>query len=309
MRDIDKLIISCAVTGSIHVPTMSPHLPITPEEIADEAVAAAHAGASIVHIHVRDPDTGKPSQDVERFREVAADIADRCDAIVQPTTGGPPSMDIKDRIRVVPHLSPEMASCNMGSINFALHPLLDRYDEFEHEWEPEFLDHTRDLVFRNTFDDLMTILPIFDEHGTVPELECYDVGHLYNAKWLLSEGYLEPPVHVQFVTGVLGGIGTDPRNITHMVDVAEDLFDGEFSFSVIGAGKAQFPQATLSMRMGGHVRVGLEDNLFIRAGELAKSNADQVEKVVHFNEELTSRAIATPDETREFLGLKGKQTW
>ena len=305
MRTWDKVIVSCAVTGAIHVPTMSPHLPITPEEIADEAVAAAEAGASIVHIHVRDPETGEPITDLELFEEVASDISNRCDAIIQPTTGGAPTMAPEDRVRVVPHLEPEMASCNAGSINFGLYQILKKYDEFNHDWEREYLESTRDLVFKNTFEDLMTILPIFEEHGTKPEFECYDVGHLYNIQHLVDEGFVDPPLHIQFVTGIHGGIAATPEHLTHLVDTAERLFGDKFSFSVVGAGRHQFPMACQALSMGGHVRVGLEDNLYLRSGELAESNADLVEKIVHLNEELTGRSVATPEETREFLDLKG----
>lgn len=305
MRSLNKAIVTCAVTGAIHVPTMSPHLPATPEEIAEEAIAASRAGASIVHIHVRDPDTGEPITDLDLFETVASHINEECDAIIQPTTGGAPTMSPKERVQVVPRLEPEMASCNMGSINFGLYPILNKFDEFEYEWEREYLEGTRDLVFKNTFQDLETILPIFREHGTKPELECYDVGHLHNAKHLLKRGLIEPPLHFQFVMGIHGGIGADPEHLTHLVQTAERLFGDQFSFSVIGAGKSQFPMATQALHMGGNARVGLEDNLYLRPGELAESNADLVEKVVRLCQDLTGREVATPEETREFLELKG----
>ena len=305
MRTFDKAIVSCAVTGAIHVPTMSPHLPITPDEIVEEAVAAAEAGASILHLHVRNPETGEPVTDLDLFREVAERVSARCDAIVQPTTGGAPTMPVSERISVVPELEPEMASCNMGSINFGLYPLLQKYDEFEYEWERKYLEDTRDLIFPNTFDDLETVLPTFEKFGTKPELECYDVAHLYNAKHMLDREYLEPPLHLQFVLGIHGGIGADPENLSHMVTIAEKLFGDDYSFSVIGAGKSEFTRALQSLDMGGHARVGLEDNLYLRQGELAQSNAQLVEKVVSLTQELTGRDIATPTETREFLGLKG----
>ena len=308
MRELSSknAIISCAVTGAIHVPTMSPHLPITPEEIAEEAIAAAEAGASIIHIHVRNPETGEPVTDLNLFRQVATRIHEESDAIVQPTTGGAPTMAPEERVRVVPELEPEMASCNMGSINFGLYPLLEKYEAFEHDWESEYLEGTRDLIFRNSFKDLETILPVFDEHGTKPELECYDVGHLYNAKHMVERGYIEPPLHIQFVLGIHGGIGADTENLTHMFQIAEKLFGDDYSFSVIGAGRNEFPRAAQAVDMGGHARVGLEDNLFLGPGELAESNADLVKKVVRLTQELTGRGIATPAETREFLGLKGK---
>jgi len=305
MRTFEKAIVTCAVTGAIHVPTMSPHLPVTPGEIVDDAVAAAEAGASIVHVHVRNPETGEPVSDLDLFEEVASGIAARCDAVVQPTTGGAPTMTVEERTRVVPALEPEMASCNMGSINFGLYPILDAYEEFEHDWEAEYLASTRDHIFPNTFEALETLLPLFREHGTTPELECYDVGHLYNAKHFVDRGILETPLHLQFVMGIHGGIGADAENLDHMVRTAEKLFGDGFSFSVIGAGRMQFPLGSQAVSVGGHARVGLEDNLYLRKGELAESNAALVEKMVDLTGELTGREIASPDDVREFLGLKG----
>ncbi|MFB6131231.1 MAG: 3-keto-5-aminohexanoate cleavage protein [Salinigranum sp.] len=307
MRAFDDVIVSCAVTGAIHTPTMSPYLPVTPEEIAAEAVAAAEAGASIVHVHVRDPETGEPVTDMGLFREVAERIAAESDVIVQPTTGGPPHQTVEERIGVVPELEPETASCNMGSINFGLYPMLEKYDEFDYEWEADHLEGSRDLIFRNTFADLETSLPIFEECGTKPELECYDVGHLYNAKHFVDRGLIETPVHLQFVLGIHGGIGADSENLTHMVRIADKLFGEEYSFSVIGAGRSEFPLACQSVSVGGHARVGLEDNLYLGPGEKAESNAALVEKMVELTHDLTGRGIATPEETREFLGLKGAE--
>lgn len=307
MRDHDKVILSCAVTGAIHVPTMSSHLPITPDEIANEAIAAAEAGASIVHIHVRDPETGEPITDLDLFRDVAERIHSETDVIVQPTTGGAPTMAPRERIRVIPELKPEMASCNMGSINFGLYPILEKYDEFDYEWEREYLEGTRDLIFQNSFEDLETILPVFKEHGSKPELECYDIGHLYNAKHLLDRGILKAPLHLQFVLGITGGIGADEENLTHMIQIAEKLFGDQFSFSVIGAGRKEFALGSQAVSMGGHVRVGLEDNLFLRRGELAESNADLVAKMRDITYEVSGRELATPAEVREFLDLKGEE--
>ena len=304
MRNHDKVILSCAVTGAIHVPTMSPHLPVTPDEIADEAIAAADAGASIVHVHVRDLETGEPVTDLELFREVAERIRAETDVVVQPTTGGAPTMAPEERISVVPELEPAMASCNMGSINFGLYPILDAYDEFDHEWEREYLEGTRDLIFQNSFADLETILPTFREYGTKPELECYDAGHLYNTEHLLDRGLLETPLHLQFVLGITGGLGADEENLAYMVRIAEKLFGDDFSFSVIGAGRKEFALGTQAVSMGGHVRVGLEDNLYLRRGELAESNADLVEKMRDLTYEVAGRDLATPDEARQFLGLK-----
>lgn len=306
MRTLENVIISCAVTGAIHTPSMSPHLPVTPDEIASDAIAAAEAGASIVHIHVRDPDTGEPITDLELFREVASQIQSETDVIVQPTTGGAPTMAPEERVQVIPALSPEMASCNQGSLNIGLYPMLERYDEFEYDWEREYLEASWKNVFQNTFHDLRTMLPVFDEHGTKPELECYDVGHLHNARHLVDRGLLDPPVHLQFVMGLHGGIGATEDHLTHLVNTAEGLFGDEFSFSVIGAGKKQFQLGLQAVSMGGHVRVGLEDSLYIRKGELATSNAEQVEKIVRLADEVAGREPATPAETREFLGLKGR---
>lgn len=305
MRDFDKAIITCAVTGSIHVPTMSPHLPITPDEIANEAIAAAEAGASIVHIHVRNPETGEPVSDLELFHEVARQINKECDAIVQPTTGGAPTMSVEERIAVVPELEPETASCNMGSMNFGLYPIADALDEFDHDWEREYLENTRNFIFPNTFESLEETISTFREHGTKPELECYDVGHLYNAKHFVGRGILQTPLHIQFVMGIHGGIAADSENLNHLMRTAEKLFGDEYSFSVIGAGRMEFSLGCQAVSQGGHARVGLEDNLYLHRGNLAESNADLVNKMVDLTESLTGREIATPRETREFLGLKG----
>ncbi|PSQ07939.1 3-keto-5-aminohexanoate cleavage protein [Halobacteriales archaeon QS_5_68_33] len=306
MREFENLVVSCAVTGAIHTPSMSPHLPVTPGEIAEAAIGAADAGASIVHVHVRDPETGEPVNDWDLFRAVAERVHDACDVVIQPTTGGAPTATPEERVGVVPELEPEMASCNMGSINFGLYGLAEKYDDFEHDWEEPYLAGTRDLIFRNTFGDLETILPIFDEHDTKPELECYDVGHLYNAKHFVERGLIDPPLHIQFVLGIHGGIGADPRNLTHMVDVAEDLFGDDYSFSVIGAGRREFGMGVQAATMGGHARVGMEDNLYLGPGELAESNAAMVAKMVRLAREVTGRDPATPARTREFLDLKGK---
>jgi uncharacterized protein (DUF849 family) len=215
-------------------------------------------------------------------------------------------MSVEERIAVVPELEPETASCNMGSMNFGLYPILNAYDEFEQDWEPEYLDESRDFIFRNTFGDIEQLLQTFNEHGTKPELECYDVGHLYTAKHFLDRGLLEPPLRIQFVMGIHGGIGAEPEHLTHMHQTAEKLFGDDYSFSVIGAGRQEFPLGTQAVSMGGHVRVGLEDNLYLGQGELAESNAALVEKMVELTESVTGRPIATPEETRRFLDLKGQ---
>ncbi|ELZ09226.1 hypothetical protein C479_10410 [Halovivax asiaticus JCM 14624] len=306
MKHHDDVIITAALTGAIHVPTMSPNLPVTPAEIIEDGIAAAEAGASIIHVHARDPESGEPSSDPALFREIASGIRAETDAIVQPTTGGSAAMSVEERIATVPELEPETASCNMGSMNFGMYPLLNAYDEFDRDWEPDYLDDSRDFIFRNTFGDIESLLETFDECGTKPELECYDVGHLYTAKHFLDRGLLEPPLRIQFVMGIHGGIGADPEQLTHMYRTAEKLFGDQYSFSVIGAGRQEFPLGVQGVSMGGHVRVGLEDNLYRGRGELAASNADLVEKMVELTKSVAGREIATPEQTREFLGLKGQ---
>jgi len=306
MRELDDVIVSCALTGAIHVPSMSPHLPYTPEELIAEGIAAAEAGASIVHVHVRDPETGEPTQDLDLFREVVEGIKAECDAIVQPTTGGAVTMEVEERAAVLPELEPETASCNMGSINFGLYPIKAAIDEYEFDWEEPYLESTRDVIFPNTFEDVETLLGMFDDAGARPELECYDVGHLYNAKHFVDRGLLEPPLHLQFVLGIHGGIGAESKNLNHMKSIADDLFGDDYSFSVIGAGRNQFARGCEAVSMGGHVRVGLEDSLYIRRGELAESNAQQVEKVVDLAWEIAGREPADPETVREFLALKGQ---
>jgi uncharacterized protein (DUF849 family) len=307
-RALRDVIISCALTGAIHTPSLSDHLPITPEELIQEGIASAEAGASIIHIHVRDPETGEPTSDLELFREVASGIKSETDAIIQPTTGGGMNQSVEERMSVVPELEPEMASCNMGSMNFGLYQITDAVDEFQYEWEESYLEGTRDHIFPNTFDSLEKAFELFDENDTVPELECYDVGHLYNAKHFLERGHLEPPIHIQFVMGIHGGIGADQDNLNHMVTTANKLFGDDFSWSVVGAGRNQFPLGTQASAMDGNVRVGLEDNLYLERGRLAESNAEQVEKAKRLVWEIAGREPASPDQVREFLELKGKQS-
>jgi uncharacterized protein (DUF849 family) len=309
MIDHDNVIVTAALTGAIHVPRMSPHLPVTPEELIEQGIDAAEAGASIIHIHVRDPETGEPSSDVDLFREVASGIAAETDAIVQPTTGGSAAMSIEERVAVVPELAPETASCNMGSMNFGFYDILRAYDEddFEHDWEPDYLEDSRDFIFANTFADIESLLETFHEHGTKPELECYDVGHLHTAKHFLDRGLLEPPLRIQFVMGIHGGIAAEPEHLTHMYQTAEKLFGDQYSFSVVAAGRKEFPLGTQAVSMGGHVRVGLEDNLYLERGKLAESNAQLVEKAVELTRSITGRDIASPAETRAFLDLKGPE--
>ena len=305
---LEKIIITAAITGAIHTPTMSPYLPITPEQIAEEAVKAAKAGAAVVHIHVRDPKNGRPTTDVNIFREAASRIREKSDVIVCLTTGGGLGIPKEDRIRVVPVLKPEMASLNMGSINFALYPLLKQFKSFKYSWEKEYLLMTKDLIFRNTFEDIEYFCRTMEENNTKPELECYDVGHLFNAAQLVRDGVLKLPLYIQFVMGILGGVGADIEQLVHMKRTADRLFgEKNYYWSVVGAGRQEFPLCITAAAMGSHgVRVGLEDNLYLRRGQLAKSNAELVEKIVKLVYEVTGREPATPEEVRKLLGLKGK---
>jgi len=306
---MEKLIITAALTGNITLPTQTPYLPLTPEEIADEAVRAADAGAASIHVHGRDPKTGRPTTDPEVYREIATLIKARTDAIVCVTTGGTMYMTAEERVRVVPALKPELATFNMGSINFSIHPITKRYKDkdYKYPWEKEFAESTKEFIFRNNFADIEHFCKTMQENNTKSEHEAYDVGHLYNMAFFIKEGLIKPPIWVQFVTGILGAIGSDLENILFMKQTADRLFGADnFQWSVIGAGyPAEFNACALSIMMGGHARVGFEDNIFIERGVLAKSNAELVEKVVRIAREL-GREIATPDEARKILGLKGK---
>ena len=275
----EPVIITCAPTGGIHTPTMSPHLPITPDEIAESSIEAARAGASIIHLHARDPETGKPDPRPELFHQFLPRISAASDAVINVSTGGGLGMSREDRLRAATSASPEMASLNTGSINFGIFPMMQKYDQWKHDWEPEFLESTRDLVFKNTFADLEYIVKeLGGEHGTKFEFECYDLGHLYNLAWLADQGWIEPPFFVQMVFGVLGGVGADLDNLMHMHTVADKLFGDDYEWSVLAAGRHQMSFATQSSMLGGNLRVGMEDSLFIGRGELASSNADQVRK-------------------------------
>jgi len=302
-----NVIITCAVTGAIHTPSMSPHLPVTPEEIAEECIAASEAGAAVVHVHTRDPDTGEPTTDLDLFERIAARVDAESDVVVQPTTGGAPTMSPEERIQVVPRLDPETCSCNMGSINFGLYPMVDMVDDWEHDWEPAYLAGTTDLIFQNTFEDLEVMLSTMADHDVRPSLECYDVGHLYNLQHCVERGLVEPPLHLEFVLGINGGIGADAENLAVMKQTADRLFGDDYSFSTIGAGSAEFPLVAQAISMGGHARVGLEDNLYVRRGELAASNADLVAKAVDLAYEVAGREPASAEEVRDFLGLKGAE--
>ncbi|MEH6641751.1 3-keto-5-aminohexanoate cleavage protein [Vreelandella glaciei] len=300
----NKVIITCAVTGAIHTPTMSEHLPITPDEIAEAAISAAEAGASILHLHARDPKTGKPDQSAEAFRPFLGRIKQSTNAIVNITTGGSPYMTVQERVQPAAQWQPEVASLNMGSMNFGFFPLLAKYKEFKYEWERDHLEGSRDLVFRNSFKDIEYVLETCYGNGTRFEFECYDISHLYNLAHFADRGLVKPPFFVQSVFGLLGGIGTHPEDVMHMKRTADRLFGSDYRWSVLGAGKDQFRIATQSVAMGGNIRVGLEDSIWISRNKLAESNAQQVVKARSIVEGL-GLEIATPDEAREMLSLKG----
>ena len=300
-----KIIVTCAVTGAIHTPTMSPYLPVTAEEIAAEALAAAAAGASIVHLHARKPDTGEPSQDPALFRAFLPAIAKGSDVVINLTTGGSPAMLVEERLQPALKLKPEVASLNMGSMNFGLYPMLARHKAFKHAWERPFLEGSEDRVFRNTFKEIRYILESCADNGTRFEIECYDTSHLYTTAHFIDRGILKPPFLIQTVFGLLGGIGSHPDDVMHMRRTAERLFGQDYYWSVLGAGRAQMPVATMAATMGGNVRVGLEDSLWDGPGQLARSNADQVRRIVGILRSLNLE-VATPAETRQMLQLKGR---
>jgi uncharacterized protein (DUF849 family) len=299
-----KVIITCAVTGSIHTPSMSPHIPVTPDEIAEAAIGAAKAGAAIVHLHARDPKDGRPTQDPDLFRQFAAKIRAACDVVLNFTTGGAPTMSIEERLQPALRLKPEVASLNMGSMNFGLYEMLGRYKEFKHDWEKPYLAGSDDRIFKNTFKDIAYILESCRENDTRFEIECYDIGHLYTAAHFLDRGLVKPPLFIQSVFGIRGGIGNHPEDVIHMKRTADRLFGDAYYWSVLGAGRAQMQIAAQAAVMGGNVRVGLEDSLWIGRGQLAKSNADQVSKARRMLEEL-GLAVAAPDDARDMLKLKG----
>ena len=300
----NKVIITCAVTGAIHTPSMSPHLPVTPNEIAESAIAAAEAGASILHLHARDPETGQPTQDPAVFEQFLPRIKQSTNSVINITTGGSPHMSVEERMRPATTFKPEVASLNMGSMNFGLYPILDRFPEFTHEWERQHLENSRDLVFKNTFKDIEAILRIGNENGTRFEFECYDISHLYNLAHFVDRGLAKGPLFIQSVFGLLGGIGAHPEDLMHMKRTADRLFGDQYRWSILGAGKNQIPLASMGAAQGANVRVGLEDSLWIGPGKLAQTNADQVTKIRQVLEGL-SLEVATPDEAREILDLKG----
>ncbi|PKP84898.1 MAG: 3-keto-5-aminohexanoate cleavage protein [Alphaproteobacteria bacterium HGW-Alphaproteobacteria-2] len=301
-----KIIITCAVTGAIHTPSMSPHLPITATEIAEAALGAAEAGAAVVHLHARDPETGRPDQSPDLFRPILGLIRQRSDCVLNLTTGGAPSMGVAERLRPAEVFAPELASLNMGSMNFGLYPMLARVENFRHEWEEPYLEGSRDRIFRNTLADIEHILRVCGAQGTRFECECYDIGHLYTLAHFADRGLIEPPFFVQSVFGILGGIGVHEEDVLHMRRTADRLFGGDYRWSVLGAGRHQMRIAAMAAAMGGNVRVGLEDSLWDGPGRLAESNAAQVKRVRGIVEGL-GLEIATPAEAREMLALKGAE--
>ena len=305
MAKSGKVIITCAVTGSIHTPTMSPYLPVTPDEVAEQAIGAAEAGAAILHLHARDPKDGRPTPDPAVFMQFLPRIKQASKAVINITTGGGHKMTLEERLAAPLKASPEMCSLNMGSMNFGLYPMLGRYKEFKHDWERPYLEGTKVLIFRNTFQDIERILKDLGEvHGTRFEFECYDVGHLYNLAHFLDRKLIRPPLLVQTIFGILGGIGADPENLAHMKRIADKLFGDAYHWSILAAGRHQMPLITMGAIMGGSVRVGLEDSLYLGKGQMAKTNAEQVTRIRAILENL-SLEIATPDEARQMLALKG----
>ncbi|MBY6002312.1 3-keto-5-aminohexanoate cleavage protein [Salipiger bermudensis] len=302
---MSKILITCALTGSIHTPSMSPHLPVTAEEIVEQGLAAAEAGAAILHLHARDPETGRPSASPAHFNAFLPRLKQGTGAVLNLTTGGSAVMTLEERLAAPKAAEPEMCSLNMGSMNFALYPMAARISDWQHDWEQPFLEGSDDLIFKNTPRDIAHVLTEMGEkRGARFEFECYDVGHLYMLRHFVDRGLVQGPIFLQFVFGVLGGIGPDPENLDHMKRIADKLFGDGYQFSVLAAGRHQMPLASMAAAMGGHVRVGLEDSLTISRGTLARSNAEQVAKIRRIVEEL-GREPATPDEARAMLGLKG----
>lgn len=299
-----KIIITCAVTGSVHTPSMSPHLPVTAEEIADAAVGAAEAGAAIVHLHARRPSDGFPDQSPEAFEPILRSIKQRSNVVMNLTTGGSPAMTIEQRVLPAARFKPEVASLNMGSMNFGLFPMLKRFTDFKYDWEPMALEASRDMVFKNTYKDIAYILETLNESGTRYEFECYDTSHLHNLHYFWREGLIKAPLFIQTVFGLLGGIGAHPDEVTHMRRTADRLFGDNYIWSVLGAGAGQMKVAAMAAAMGGNVRVGLEDSLWLGRGRLAETNAEQVTQVRKIIEGL-GLEVATSDEAREILSLKG----
>jgi uncharacterized protein (DUF849 family) len=306
-RKNQKVIITCAVTGAVHTPTMSEYLPFTPDQIAEQSIEAVEAGAAILHLHARDPRDGRPSPAPELFRQFIPRIAEATDAVINITTGGSTRMTLQERLAYPMLAKPEMCSLNMGSMNFSIHPVARKITQWKYDWEQPYVEGMEDLIFRNTFKDIKHILQQLGDHGTRFELECYDVGHLYNLAYFVDEGLIKPPFFIQSIYGILGGLGADPENLAMMRTVADRLFGREtYELSILGAGRHQLPLLTMGAIMGSNVRVGLEDSLYLAKGEKAKSNAEQVRKIRRILEEL-SFEIATPAEAREILHLKGRE--
>ncbi len=302
---MSKIIITCAVTGSIHTPTMSPYLPYKPRDIADQAVDAAKAGAAILHLHARDPDNGHPSSDPAHYKAFLSDISARSDAVVNLTTGGSAIMSLDQRLAAPKWAEPEMCSLNMGTMNFALYPMAARHEAWKFDWEKPFLENSDDLVFKNTPRDIATVLTeMGQQRGARFEYECYDTGHLTMLRHFVDRGLIKAPIFLQFVFGVLGGMAAEPENLMRMKQLADSYFGNDYMFSVLAAGRMQIPLAIMAVHMGGHVRVGLEDNLYIAKGQLARSNAEQV-AMIRTKAEAAGRTIATAAEARKMLGLKG----
>ena len=299
----NKKVITAALTGAIHTPSMSPHLPITPEQLINEAVAAHAAGAAVVHLHVRNPENGMPNADQDLFKQIAVEVKKQCDVVLCTTTGGALGEPVEKRVKVASTLKPELASLNAGSLNFALFHVLDKMKDWKYDWEKQYLGFTEDFIFPNTFKTMREFLEIFNQVETKPEFEIYDVGMINNLAYAIQSDWIKKPVYLQFVMGILGGIPATPQNLIFLYETAQKAI-GEFEFSVCAAGKNQFYMGTQSFLLGGHARVGLEDNLYIGKGQLAKSNAQQVEKIVRIARELDCEP-ATPDEARQILGLKG----
>lgn len=302
---MNKVVITCAITGSIHTPSMSPYLPVTPAEIAAAAIEAAHAGAAIVHLHARDPKDGRPSQDVGLFRQFVPQIKQTSDVIINITTGGAPTMSVEERLQPALQLKPEVASLNMGSMNFGLYEMLARFKDFKHDWEEPYLAGSDDRIFKNTFKDIAYILQSCSANETRFEIECYDIGHLYTAAHFLDRALVKPPLLIQSVFGLRGGIGAHVEDLMHMRRTADRLFGKDYVWSVLGAGRNQMPLAAISASIGGNVRVGLEDSLWDGPGQFAKSSAVQVKRIRSVIEAL-SLEVATPDEARALLKLKGR---
>jgi uncharacterized protein (DUF849 family) len=302
---VEKFILNCAVTGAIHTPTMAPYLPIKPGDIARQAIDAVNAGASTVHVHARDPENGIPTGNLDIMGEIVSAIHSRCDAVICITTGGGMNMTVDERIASIPAFKPELASCNLGSMNFALFPVMEKIKEWKYDWEPAYLEGSKGFIFQNTFRDMERVFQVMRESGTKPELEAYDIGHLHNLHYFFRKGLIDKPIYIQFVMGILGGIKATIPHLLHMKQTADGLYKDNYIFSTIAAGRNEFAIGTTSMLLGGGVRVGLEDNLWLEKDKMAKSNAELVEKMVRIAREFGYEP-ATPDETRKILKLKGR---